>query len=165
MIGGHSFHLPILSTTVRRLVNAAGGAQNLSRATWATQLQRLHLHHIKSHLPGRATMAAEQHRSHVDESETILRENRIEHRARFPVLKILEKSWWSWPRKINHSQIQNLFRLAFLATYTDVDLIGVAARHLSIALGHAACLKPLTCDQEWTFLLRTIQLTFPPSIH
>jgi DNA replication protein DnaC len=118
------------------------------------QLQRLHLHHIKSHYQTAATRAAEQQRSYVDylaqlvEGETTLRENRsIERRirnARFPVLKTLEEFQWSWPKKINRPQIQNLFRLAFIATQTNVLLIGnvgLGKTHLSIALGHAACLN------------------------
>ena len=119
-----------------------------------TQLQRLHLHHIKSHYQAAATTAAEQQCSYVDylvwliEGETTLRDNRsIERRirnARFPVLKTLEEFQWSWPKKINRPQIQNLFRLAFIATQTNVVLIGnvgLGKTHLSIALGHAACLN------------------------
>jgi len=119
-----------------------------------TQLQRLHLHHIKSHYQAAATKAAEQQRSYVDylaqliEGETTLHENRsIERRirnARFPVLKTFEEFQWSWPKKINRPQIQNLFRLAFIATHTNVVLIGnvgLGKTHLSIALGHAACLN------------------------
>ena len=118
------------------------------------QLHRLHLHHIQSHYQAVATKAAEQHHSHVDylaqliEGETTLRENRsIERRlknARFPVLKTLDEFQWSWPKKINRPQIQNLFRLAFIATQTNVVLIGnvgLGKTHLSIALGHAACLN------------------------
>ncbi len=119
-----------------------------------TQLQRLHLHHIQSHYQAAATKAAEQQCSHVDylaqliEGETTLRENRsIERRlknARFPVLKTLEEFQWSWPKKINRPQIQNLFRLTFIATQTNVVLIGnvgLGKTHLSIALGHAACMN------------------------
>ena len=119
-----------------------------------TQLQRLQLRHFKTHYQAAADKAAEQQRSHVDylaqlvEGETALRENRsIERRvrnARFPVLKTLEDFQWSWPRKINRPQIQNLFRLAFIATHTNVVLIGnvgLGKTHLSIALGHAACLN------------------------
>jgi DNA replication protein DnaC len=119
-----------------------------------TQLQRLQLRHFKSHYQTAADKAAEQQRSHVDylaqlvEGETALRENRsIERRirnARFPVLKTLEDFQWSWPRKINRPQIQNLFRLAFINTHTNVVLIGnvgLGKTHLSIALGHAACLN------------------------
>ena len=69
-------------------------------------------------------------------------ERRIKH-ARFPVLKSLEDFQWSWPRKINRAQIQNLFRLAFIASQTNIILIGnvgIGKTHLSIALGHTACL-------------------------
>ncbi len=119
-----------------------------------TQLQRLHLHHFKSHYQIAADKAAEQQRSYVDylaqlvDGETALRDSRsIERRirnARFPVLKTLEEFQWSWPKKINRPQIQNLFRLAFIATHTNVVLIGnvgLGKTHLSIALGHAACLN------------------------
>ena len=118
------------------------------------QLHRLHLHHIQSHYQVLATKAAEQQRSHVDylaqlvEGEAAMHENRsIERRiknARFPVLKSLDDFQWSWPKKINRPQIQNLFRLTFIATQTNVVMIGnvgVGKTHLSIALGHAACLN------------------------
>ena len=118
------------------------------------QLHGLHLHYIQSHYQALATKAAEQQRSHLDyleqlvEGEATMRENRsIERRirnARFPVIKTLDDFQWSWPKKINRPQIQNLFRLAFIATQTNVVLIGnvgVGKTHLSIALGHAACLN------------------------
>ena len=118
------------------------------------QLQRLQLPYIQSHYQALATKAAEQQRSHLDyleqlvEGEATMRENRsIERRiknARFPVLKSLDDFQWSWPKKINRPQIQNLFRLAFIATQTNVVLIGnvgLGKTHLSIALGHAACLN------------------------
>ena len=60
------------------------------------------------------------------------------------MLKTLDEFDWSWPKKINRPQIQNLFRLAFIATQTNVVLIGdvgLGKTHLSIALGHAACLN------------------------
>jgi DNA replication protein DnaC len=119
-----------------------------------TQLQRLQLRHFKSHYQTATDKAAEQQRSHVDylaqlvDGETALRESRsIERRirnARFPVLKTLEDFQWSWPRKINRPQIQNRFRLAFITTHTKVVLIGnvgLGKTHLSVALGHAACLN------------------------
>jgi DNA replication protein DnaC len=119
-----------------------------------SQLQRLQLRHFQTHYQAAADKAAEQQRSHVDylaqlaEGETALRENRsIERRirdARFPVLKTLEDFQWSWPRKINRPQIQNLFRLAFIAAHANIVLIGnvgLGKTHLSIALGHAACLN------------------------
>jgi len=118
------------------------------------QLHRLQLHHIQSHYQVFASQAAEQQRSHLDylaqlvEGEASMRENRsIERRiknARFPVLKSLDDFQWNWPKKINRLQIQNLFRLAFVATQTNIVLIGnvgVGKTHLAIALGHAACLN------------------------
>src|SRR3974390_1372834 len=118
------------------------------------QLQQLHLHYIRSNYQEQANKAAEQQHPHVRylaqliEGEAATRENRAIQRriknARFPVLKTLDDFQWSWPKKINRQQIQNLFRLAFIATQTNVVLIGnvgLGKTHLSIALGHAACLN------------------------
>ena len=118
------------------------------------QLRHLQLHYIQTHYQALATKAAEQQRSHLDyleqlvEGEATERENRSIARrirnARFPVLKTLDEFQWSWPQKINRPQIQNLFRLGFIATNTNVVLIGnvgLGKTHLSIALGHAACLN------------------------
>ena len=116
------------------------------------QLQRLHLQYIQSNYQTLARKAAEQQRSYLDylaqlvEGEFTAREMRsIERRiknARFPVRKTLDDFQWSWPKKINRLQIQNLFRLDFIATCTNVVIIGnvgLGKTHLSIALGHAAC--------------------------
>ncbi|MBO0836462.1 MAG: IS21-like element helper ATPase IstB [Actinobacteria bacterium] len=118
------------------------------------QLQRLHLHYIRSHYQPLAHKAAEQQHSHLDylaklvEGEATTRELRSSERriknARFPVIKTLDDFQWSWPKKINRAQIQNLFRLDFISTHTNVVLIGnvgLGKTHLSIALGHAACLR------------------------
>jgi DNA replication protein DnaC len=116
------------------------------------QLQRLHLQYIQSHYQTLAGKAAEQQRSYLDylaqlvEGEFTTREMRsIERRiknARFPVRKTLDDFQWSWSKKINRLQIQNLFRLDFIATCRNVVMIrnvGLGKTHLSIALGHAAC--------------------------
>lgn len=116
------------------------------------QLQRLHLLYIQSNYQTLAHKAAEQQRSYLDylaqlvEGEFITREMRsIERRiknARFPVRKTLDDFQWSWPKKINRLQVQNLFRLDFIGTCTNVVMIGnvgLGKTHLSIALGHAAC--------------------------
>jgi DNA replication protein DnaC len=116
------------------------------------QLQRLHLLYIQSNYQTLAHKAAEQQRSYLDylaqlvEGEFITREMRsIERRiknARFPVRKTLDEFQWSWPKKINRLQVQNLFRLDFIGTCTNVVMIGnvgLGKTHLSIALGHAAC--------------------------
>lgn len=131
------------------------------------QLQRLHLHYIRDHYQALATKAAEQQLSpldylaHLIEGEAARRENHaIERRirqARFPVLKTRRDACliaarqaprcdfqWSWPKKINRPQIQNLFRMAFVATQTNIVLIGnvgLGKTHLAIALGHTACQK------------------------
>src|ERR1700683_5504035 len=108
------------------------------------QLHRLQLHHIQSHYQTLATKAAEQQSSHLDylaqlvEGEATMRENRsIERRiknARFPVLKSLDDFQWNWPKKINRQQIQNLFRLAFIATQNNFVLIGnVDLRHTHLS--------------------------------
>jgi DNA replication protein DnaC len=118
------------------------------------QLDRLHLSHIQTHYQDMATKAAQKQLSHLEflaqlvEGEATVRENRsIERRikkARFPVLKTMEDFQWSWPKKINRPQIQNLFRLAFIATQTNVvfiSTVGLGKTHISLALGHAACLS------------------------
>jgi DNA replication protein DnaC len=62
--------------------------------------------------------------------------------ARFPLHKDLAGFNWSWPKKINRPQIQNLFRLAFLEDHTNVIFIGgvgMGKTHLATALGRHAC--------------------------
>ena len=116
------------------------------------QLQRLHLQYMQGNYQDLARKAAEQQRSHLDylaqlvEGEFTTREMRsIERRiknARFPVRKTLDDFQWSWPKKINRLQIQHLFRLGFIATCTNVVMIGnvgLGKTHLAIAMGHAAC--------------------------
>lgn len=116
------------------------------------QLQHLHLQYMQNNYQALARKAAEQQRSHLDylaqlvEGEFTTREMRsIERRiknARFPVRKTLDDFQWSWPKKINRLQIQHLFRLGFIATCTNVVMIGnvgLGKTHLAIAMGHAAC--------------------------
>jgi len=118
-----------------------------------TQLEYLRLTYCRGHYQALAAKAAEKQRSHVDylaqlvEGEASLRESRaIERRikkARFPVLKTLDDFEWSWPKKINRPQIQNLFRLAFIADKANVvfiSTVGLGKTHISLALGHAACI-------------------------
>lgn len=78
------------------------------------------------------------------EGEAALRKNRsVERRirlARFPVRETLDQFDWSWPRKINRLQLQNLFRLLFLDDAANVVLIGgLGKSHPAIALGYTAC--------------------------
>jgi DNA replication protein DnaC len=64
--------------------------------------------------------------------------------ARFPVIKSLDQFRWSWPKKINRPQVQNLFRLQFVNSKSNVIFlggVGLGKTHLASALGYEACLK------------------------
>ena len=64
--------------------------------------------------------------------------------AHFPVPKTLEAFDWSWPKKLNRPQVQDLFRLAFLEDHTNVIFlggVGLGKSHLATALGRQACEK------------------------
>ncbi len=75
------------------------------------------------------------------------RDRAVERRirmARLPQIKTLEQFQWSWPKKINRLQVQNLFRLAFVAERGNVVLlggVGLGKTHLAIALAYQACLQ------------------------
>jgi DNA replication protein DnaC len=67
--------------------------------------------------------------------------------ARLPGIKTLDSFDWSWPKKINRAQVQNLFRLDFLPQHGNAILlgsVGVGKTHLAVALAHTACLKGVT---------------------
>lgn len=101
-----------------------------------------------------AEVAARENRPHLEYLESLLEgecerrhgrrvERRIHH-ARFPYVKGLDQFNWSWPKKINRMQVQNLFRLAFLEDRTHVIFVGgvgVGKTHLATALGYEACQK------------------------
>ena len=75
------------------------------------------------------------------------RDRSIERRirlARFAVIKTLDQFNWSWPKKINRLQVQNLFRLNFIKDKANVIFlggVGLGKTHLASALGYVACLK------------------------
>ena len=113
----------------------------------------LRLTSIREHYEPEAKVAAEEHFSHVAylarlvEGEAALRRDRSIARrikmARFPVIKSLDEFDWNWPKKINRLQVQNLFRLTFIEENANVVMVGgvgLGKTHLSIALGHAACM-------------------------
>lgn len=121
--------------------------------TLAAQLTYLRLHHIGQHYQPLADQAARdawphvQYLSRLIEGEALARMDRATQKrlraARFPVLKTLEQFDWSWPRKLNRAQVQNLFRLAWIPEHANVVFlggVGLGKTHLAIALGHAACL-------------------------
>jgi DNA replication protein DnaC len=120
------------------------------------QLQQLHLHYIRSNYQEQANKAAEQQHPHVRylaqliEGEAATRENRAIQRridnARFPVLKTLDTFQWSWPKKINRQQIQNLFRLAFISSQTNVVFIG------NVGLGKTGIMRFLQSVRYFAFV-------------
>ena len=86
-------------------------------------LKYLKLAYLSAHYNELAQKASQNNWAHVDylarliEGEAALRQERSIARriqlARFPVIKTLEQFSWSWPKKINRLQVQNLFRLQF----------------------------------------------------
>ncbi|NCD17577.1 MAG: ATP-binding protein, partial [Actinobacteria bacterium] len=118
------------------------------------QLQYLKLPFILEHYRQEAQSAAQHHLSHVDYLARLIDGEALAHRdhsterriklARFPVIKTMDEFDWSWPRKINRLQIQNLFRLAFIREQVNVIIlgsVGLGKTHLCTALGYEACLK------------------------
>ena len=123
-------------------------------ARLATHLAYLKLAYTREHFEQQAQLAGTEHWSHVRylcslmEGEANLRQDRsIQRRinlARFPVIKTLDQFNWTWPKKINRLQVQNLFRLNFVENMANVIFlggVGLGKTHLSIALAYQACLK------------------------
>jgi len=115
-------------------------------------LDYLNLPFLQAHHLALAQESAHQNWDHLEylrrliEGEYTQRRQRVIERrvkaARFPVLKTLEQFRWDWPKKINRLQLQNLFRLEFIAPHANVVLlgnVGVGKTHLATALGYAAC--------------------------
>jgi DNA replication protein DnaC len=117
------------------------------------QLTRLQLPFLRTHYHQLAQQAAELGWGHIEyldrliQGEVARREDKsLERRirqARFPLIKTLDQFQWNWPKKINRPQVQNLFRLGFIPQKGNAVLlggVGLGKTHLSIALGHTACL-------------------------
>jgi DNA replication protein DnaC len=118
-----------------------------------TQLLYLKLSFFREHHQSLAKEAVEKNWTQLDflgrlvEGETLRRKDHATRRrlqaARFPVVKTLEQFNWTWPRKINRPQVQNLFRLAFLKDKGNVIFmggVGLGKTHLATALAYDACL-------------------------
>jgi len=85
-------------------------------------LHYLQLSYFREHYQSLAQEAAQKNWTQLDflsrlvEGEALQRQDRATQRrlqaARLPVLKTLEQFNWSWPKKINRLQVQNLFRFA-----------------------------------------------------
>ena len=106
----------------------------LNPSLLSQHLDYLKLPFIQKHHTELAQQGAQQHWDHVEylrrliEGEYTERRQRVIERrvkaARFPVLKTLEQFRWDWPKKINRLQVQNLFRLEFVAQKANVVLLG-----------------------------------------
>ena len=120
-------------------------------------LKYLKLPFMREHHQELAKQASKKHWSHVDylekltDGEAALRRDRsIQRRirlARFPVIKTLDQFNWTWPKKINRLQVQNLCRLQFVRDTSNVIFlggVGLGKTHLASALGYSACLKGYT---------------------
>jgi DNA replication protein DnaC len=118
------------------------------------QLDYLKLPFLKDQYAELAQQAAQQSWTHVDYLARLIDgqyQQRLQHTirlrvksARFPVLKTLDQFQWDWLKKINRLQVQNLFRLEFLAQNANViflGTVGLGKTHLATALGYAACLE------------------------
>jgi len=118
-----------------------------------SHLAYLKLSYFREHHQTLAKEAAEKNSTPLDflsrlvEGEALRRKDRATQRriqaARFPVIKTLEQFNWTWPKKINRAQVQNLFRLSFLKDKTNVIFMGGAGlgkSHLATALAYEGCL-------------------------
>jgi DNA replication protein DnaC len=122
------------------------------------QLLYLKLAFIRQHHEPMAREAAEKNWPPLDylsrlvEGETLRRKDRATQRriqmARFPIVRTLEQFNWTWPKKINRAQVQNLFQLGFANDKANVILmggVGLGKTHLGTALAYAACQAGYTC--------------------
>lgn len=116
-------------------------------------LRRLSLTFIAQHYETTAQEAARDSLGHLEylrrlaEGEAAARYERSVQRrinaAHLPVVKTLEQFNWSWPTKINRTQIQDLFRLRFVEQNSNIVFIGgvgLGKTHLAVAIAHTACL-------------------------
>ena len=123
-----------------------------TQARFEAHLDYLKLPYIREHYPEATQQAAEKGADHLHclmkliEAEAQLRHDRsVERRlrlARFPVRKTLDQFDWTWPKKINRLQVQNLFRLQFIEQSSNVifvGTVGLGKTHLATALGVTAC--------------------------
>lgn len=127
---------------------------DLDDKTLVENLKVLKLCFIRENYKPVADRAAQKQWSHLHylaelvDAEARLRKDRAVQRrirtARFPQIKTLEQFKWSWPKKINRLQVQNLFRLGFVEAKSNVIFmggVGLGKTHLATALGYEACLE------------------------
>ena len=129
----------------------------MTEALLRTHLKRLQLPYFAEHHTALMAQAGRESWSHgrvleqlvegeVARRDAALIERRVKA-AHLPGIKTLDGFDWSWPKKINRAQLQQVFRLDFLPQHGNVILlggVGVGKTHLAIALAHTACLKGRT---------------------
>ena len=119
-----------------------------------TCLIYLKLSYFREYHQPLAKEAAEKNWTQLDflnrlvEGETLRRKDHATQRriqaARFPILKTLEQFNWTWPKKINRTQVQDLFRFSFLKDKGNVVFmggVGLGKTHLATALAYEGCLQ------------------------
>lgn len=128
--------------------------KNASLSELDKNLVYLKLQYVADHYAGLAKKASQEQTGHVAyldmlmDGEAALRRQRAVKRrisqAKIPVIKTLDQFDWSWPKKINRLQIQDLFRLEMIRKKTNVIFVGgvgLGKSHLASALAYTACLK------------------------
>ena len=129
----------------------------MTDAVLMQQMGRLQLPYFVEHSPSLMAQAARESWPHgrfleqlvageVARRDDALIARRIKA-ARLPGIKTLDGFDWSWPKTINRSQVQHLFRLDFVPTQGNVIFlggVGIGKTHLAIALAHTACLAGMT---------------------
>ncbi len=135
-------------------VSKKNGQLMLSQVELDNNLQYLKLPFIADNYDDLAGTAANEQWNHVRyltaliEGESNQRRDRATQRrvrqARFPVIKTMDQFHWTWPKKINRQQVQNLFRLKFIENKGNIIIlggVGLGKTHLATALAYDACLK------------------------
>jgi len=120
-------------------------------------LSYLKLPYIRENYESVAVTAARKNWTHIHflselikQESGLSKDKMIQRRismAKFPVIKTMDHFNWSWPKKINRLQIENLFHLKFIEKKSNVIFIGsvgVGKTHIATALGYQACLKTHT---------------------
>jgi DNA replication protein DnaC len=129
-------------------------AKNMLQSGLDKNLAYLKLPYVADHYAELAKKAAQKQTGHVEflsglmDGEAVLRQQRAIKRrisqARIPVIKTLDQFDWSWPKKINRLQVQDLFRLEMIQKKTNVIFVGgvgLGKSHLASSLAYTACLK------------------------
>ncbi len=136
----------------KKRINTPGEEKDLNEYLQTLKLQSFYDNYSKvAEMAAKNQWSYPQYLLQLAESELLLRNQRsIERRikaARFPVVKTLEGFDWTWPKKINRLQVQDLFRLAFVEQKSNIIFlggVGLGKTHLCSALAYQACLKGYT---------------------